>query len=32
MMTDMDASLDEGVRSDENVILDNDILSFGLIH
>jgi hypothetical protein len=32
MMPDMDPALDEGVGSDENVILDNDVLSFDLIH
>ncbi|MFZ2145125.1 MAG: hypothetical protein WAV78_50795, partial [Xanthobacteraceae bacterium] len=32
MMTNMDAAFDERVRADENMILDNDILSFRLIH
>ena len=28
----MDAAFDERVRADENMILDNDVLSFRLIH
>jgi hypothetical protein len=32
MMTNMDAAFDDRVRADENMILDNDILSFRLIH